>query len=131
MTRASTQRTTAGGKTVTLDTTATKPRRIQPTAASVQDPAQLARHLLELQQATSDATAGTRSLPMLGGNWIRGVAFSAGVPLAIAHGLGRPSQGWIPTDVTAASTFFRSAPVDPRTLTLTASASCIADLYVW
>ena len=40
----------------------------------------------------------------------------------INHGLGRRPLGWSILDITSAATVYRSAPFNPTTLTLTASA---------
>lgn len=49
----------------------------------------------------------------------------------INHGLGRTIQGWFITDINAAATVYRSAPLNSITLTLTSSAPALADIGVF
>ena len=49
----------------------------------------------------------------------------------INHKLGRMQAGWIQTDINAAITLFRSAPLSTTTLTLTASGPAIVSLEVF
>lgn len=63
-------------------------------------------------------------------------AFTAGTPLAISHRLGRAFQGWTVHRVrTNGSTFVETAnatsALDAVQVTITASATCIADVEVW
>lgn len=45
--------------------------------------------------------------------------------------LGRKQQGWIITDITAASNIYRSAAFNELTLTLNSSAACTVSLMVY
>lgn len=49
----------------------------------------------------------------------------------INHLLGRTLQGWIVSDITAASTVYRSQPLNATTLTLNASAPTTVSLLVF
>ncbi len=49
----------------------------------------------------------------------------------INHGLGRLMQGWIIIDVNGAATIYRSAPLNPSTLTLTSNAAVTVTLGVF
>lgn len=47
------------------------------------------------------------------------------------HLLGRKLQGWIITDVDAGTSIYRSKPLNDKTLSLTAGASCTVSLWVY
>lgn len=49
----------------------------------------------------------------------------------INHGLARKPLGWFLTDQNAAVTVYRSQPFNASTLTLTASANALVNLYVF
>jgi hypothetical protein len=49
----------------------------------------------------------------------------------INHGLGRLLNGWIITDINAAATIYRSAPLNNLTLTLTSSAAATVNIEVF
>lgn len=47
------------------------------------------------------------------------------------HTLNRQQQGWFLTDGDASVTIYRSAPFNATNLTLTASAACVVNLWVY
>lgn len=49
----------------------------------------------------------------------------------INHLLGYTMRGWVVTDITGASTVYRSAPLNNKTITLNASAPAIISLAVF
>jgi hypothetical protein len=61
---------------------------------------------------------------------LEGVKLVSGVNV-INHLLGRPMQGWIITDINAAITVYRSAPMNNLTLTLTASGAATVNIEVF
>jgi hypothetical protein len=67
---------------------------------------------------------------ILSGEAIIGISLPAGV-LTFGHGLGRLMQGFWLTDINAAAVIFRSQPMNDKTLTLTSSAACICNLWVY
>lgn len=68
--------------------------------------------------------------PLSSANLLQGVSLPNGT-VTINHLLGRQMQGWFVSDINAASTIFRSQPLNTLTLTLTSSAACIVDLVVF
>ena len=63
-------------------------------------------------------------------NFLEGINLVSGVNV-INHFLGREQQGWFLTDINAAITYYRSAPFNKLTLTLTCSGSAIANIGVF
>jgi hypothetical protein len=61
---------------------------------------------------------------------LQGVSLSTGVNV-INHKLARKPQGYIITDIDAAATIFRSAPLNDTTLTLTSNADAVASIWVF
>lgn len=61
---------------------------------------------------------------------LSGVSIITGVNV-INHLLGQKQQGWIILDINAASTIYRSQPLNDKTLTLTASAPAVITLGVF
>lgn len=47
------------------------------------------------------------------------------------HLLGRKLKGFFITDINAAATIFRSAPLNDKTLTLTSNAICTVNLWLF
>lgn len=71
--------------------------------------------------------------PLVNGIILQSVSLVSGAN-TINHKLGRKLQGWIPVRVRSAATFFDtqdSNPMPALTLTLTASAAVVVDLYVF
>ena len=68
--------------------------------------------------------------PLNLGSLITGIQLKSGVNV-INHGLGRPQQGWIIADQTAAASIYRSAPFNNLTLNLTSSAPVTISLMVF
>jgi len=77
----------------------------------------------------------TQLNPLLANSISQGVAITS-VPLVtgsnvINHKLGRMQQGWFLTDIDAAATIYRSAPFNTYNLTLTSSAPCVVNLWMF
>jgi hypothetical protein len=70
-------------------------RQVQFTLDDVSDPERLHRVLLHLQSNLVQPLHGIGQNPMLPGNLLQGLVFGAASTLVIAHGLGRPYQGWL------------------------------------
>lgn len=51
--------------------------------------------------------------------------------IKINHGLGRQMIGFIQTDITAPATYYRSAPLNDLTLSLTSNAASTISLWVF
>jgi hypothetical protein len=68
------------------------------------------------------------TLPPVNGSLLTGVKIVSGSN-TFNHLLGRIQQGWIVTDIDADITLYRSAPLNSKTLTLTASGP--ANLNIW
>jgi hypothetical protein len=66
----------------------------QATEASVKDHRQLTRHINDISAAVSALSASTSRLP-IGAGRILSVAMTAGTTAYVAHGLGRPYQGFV------------------------------------
>lgn len=69
-------------------------------------------------------------------NPLSSIAFLEGVKLAsganvVNHKLGRVQQGWFITDTNAAITYYRSAPFNDLTLTLTCSGAAVVNIGVF
>lgn len=70
------------------------------------------------------------SQPLSSANILTNVELIAGTNV-INHLLARKMQGWIVSDIDAASSIFRSSPLNDKTLTLDSSANCIVNLVVF
>lgn len=70
------------------------------------------------------------SKPMLQGQNLENVTLVTGTNI-INHKLGRKLQGWTITDIDAAVTVYRSAPMNDLTLTLTSSGNATANIWVF
>jgi len=70
------------------------------------------------------------SLPPNNGILLKNIQITTGVNV-INHKLGQTPQGWIVTDQDASCTFYRSAPFNDLTLSLTASANTTISLWVF
>lgn len=68
--------------------------------------------------------------PLLDGFVIEDVALING-ETTINHRLGRKMQGYIVTDLNASAIIYRSKPLNDKTLSLTSSASCVVNIYVY
>lgn len=68
--------------------------------------------------------------PTNNGSLLTGIKLITGVNV-INHKLGRIMQGWIITDIDAAITAYRSAPLNNLTLTLTCSGPATASIEVF
>ncbi len=69
------------------------------------------------------------SNPLNSANHLTGIALINGVT-TINHLLGRQMQGWFITDINAAATIYRSAPLNNLTLTLTSDAAVTVNIEV-
>lgn len=49
----------------------------------------------------------------------------------VPHKLGRTQLGWFVTDINAAATIFRTGDFNTTSMTLTASATCVVDIWVY
>lgn len=95
-----------------------------------------ARPLNRIQSAIRDALAVIKAMPFANGNLVQAVAFSSGTAKSVQHGLGRAYVGYMVINVQGAgATFHATAPTDPRLsttqITLTASATCTADVWIY
>lgn len=70
------------------------------------------------------------ALPILNGNMLNNISLAIGATV-IPHKLGRKLQGWVITDINAASTIYRSGTLNDKTLALTSSAVCVVDIWVF
>lgn len=73
--------------------------------------------------------------PVLSNDLINGIALDA-IDLIIGsntinHLLGRKQVGWFITDINVPSMIYRSQPLSATTLTLTSSAVCTVNLWVF
>ena len=68
--------------------------------------------------------------PQSGAQIITGFQLQTGVNI-INHKLGRLMQGWSIVDINAAITYYRSAPMNDKTLTLTCSGPAIVNIEVF
>ncbi len=84
------------------------------------------------QRESKAAFERLNRVQLLDGRAITGVELST-TPTAISHGLGRIPAGWIITDINAAATVHRVSTATERTryLTLTASAICTVNLWIY
>lgn len=70
------------------------------------------------------------AIPILAGVQLTNIALIDGVTV-INTTLQRMMQGWILTDINASAIIYRSKPFNNLTLTLTSSAACIVNLWVY
>jgi len=68
--------------------------------------------------------------PILQGLQLTNVKLVSGTNV-INHLLGQTQQGWFLTDINGAATVYRSAAFNNLTLTLTSSAACTVNLWVY
>lgn len=65
------------------------------------------------------------------GTELTNLTFAAGVPLAVAHKLGRvPQRWWVTRDFGANANALRETARDSKYLTLVSSAACTVNLWV-
>jgi hypothetical protein len=69
-------------------------------------------------------------LPILQGKALNAVVLKDGT-ITVSHGLGRQMTGFIQTDINANVQYWRSAPFNSTTLTLTANGSGILNLWIY
>lgn len=69
-------------------------------------------------------------LPLSSSNILTSIPLAIGVNV-INHLLARKMQGWFISDIDAASTIYRSAPLNDKTITLNSSANCNINLVVF
>ena len=67
---------------------------------------------------------------LLQGNLLPNVSLINGAT-KFNHYLGRGMLGWFVVDQDAAATIYRSAPLNTQTLTLTSSAACTVNLWIF
>jgi hypothetical protein len=103
------------------------------------------RALDATQQRSSNATQSSRANPLTSSNFIQGLSLTAGVPLIVEHGLGRPftSAFMCGQSVTGDFSFQRpSSPTRPPStqntldtrqivVTFNGVGTCIADMVVF
>lgn len=70
------------------------------------------------------------ALPLSSSNILSGIVLKTGDNV-INHLLARQMQGWMITDINAASTIYRNAPLNAQTITLNSSAACSVNLLVF
>lgn len=68
--------------------------------------------------------------PQSSGRIVKGFNLVSGANV-INHGLGRQLRGWSIVDINAAITYYRSAPFNDKTLTLTCSGAATANIEVF
>lgn len=68
--------------------------------------------------------------PLSSASFLENVSLTMGAN-TLNHMLGRQMQGWFITDINAAVTIYRSAPLNNLTLTLTASGPAIVSIGVF
>jgi hypothetical protein len=86
------------------------------------------------QRSFDEATAGVRKSPIVDGNLIVGLKFTAMIPLAVAHRLGRAALGYIFVRSTAYARFRQEsqlASLDSKQITLSSDATCTVDVWVF
>ncbi len=70
------------------------------------------------------------ALPILSGRQITGIELIIGT-VKVGHLLNRKMQGFIQTNKDAGANYYRSAPLNDKTLSLTSDAACTIDLWVY
>lgn len=80
-------------KARTIRTTGEQVRRVNATAAAVQDPDTLVRFLNDLAGSIHDATQAARTVPFLNGTTIAMLKPTTAATV-VNHNLGRPVAGW-------------------------------------
>jgi hypothetical protein len=68
--------------------------------------------------------------PIINGLQLEEIKMVSGTNV-INHTLDRIQQGWIITDINAASTIFRTQPFNDKTLTLSSANPCTINLWVF
>jgi len=94
---------------------ATLPQRLTPTQMAQQ----WASQLNPILKSPTNNSSLLTNIPIITGTNV------------INHKLGRQMQGWIVTDINAAITLYRTAPLNDLTLTLTASGPAVISLEVF
>ena len=69
-------------------------RRVMFTAKDVADPERLYQVLYKVQDLVHQGLGPVVQNPLLNGNHVRGVAFTAGQTVTLSHGLARPYSGY-------------------------------------
>ena len=88
------------------------------------------RDLSLMQSAWASILDPLLQNPSLQSVIVKDVALST-TPKAVNHRLGRKPQGWRIVDANSGATVYRTAPFDPLTLTLEASAPITVSLEVF
>lgn len=91
--------------------------------------AEVDRVLTHVQEAARDSQAKMVAGGIMDGRLLEGVSLST-TASAVAHGLGRRPRGWLVVDNDSGVTVYRTE-WDSRTMTLTASATCTASIWVF
>ncbi len=68
--------------------------------------------------------------PIILGSQLTAVSLST-TATTVPHKLGRAQLGWFITDINAAATIFRTGDFNADNMVLTASASCIVNIWVF
>lgn len=68
--------------------------------------------------------------PLLSGKVLGPITLVSGVNI-VNHGLGRLMQGWFTTDKNASQTYYRSSPLNDKTLILTSTGAVTVMLWVY
>jgi len=88
------------------------------------------RNLMLLQTNWASQLNPVITNSLVNGILLQNIALKTGANV-INHLLSRQMRGWILTDIDAAATVYRSAPMNTQTLTLTASAPANVNLWVF
>jgi len=84
----------------------------------------------QMQQQWKSQLDPILAIPMLSGLQLKSIALKSGANV-INHKLGAVQQGWMITDQDGPATIYRSQPFNNLTLTLTSSAACNVNLWVY
>jgi hypothetical protein len=91
--------------------------------------------LMRVQDAVAESVNVLNDALLAEARLVVGIAVTSGSPTAVAHGLGRPVQGWFVVDADGATQVWRvqPAPVDApnKLLFLQASASANISIVVF
>lgn len=94
-----------------------------------------ARPLIDVQAQHVATVDALNRIPLLDGRLLEGLELVAGVPLPIAHGLGRPFRGWFPVRLSypgATAVVQEAATTTPSTtLRLQCAQACTLSLWVF
>lgn len=107
-------------------------RRASPvvaTAAAMATAGGQARVLEQVQAGAREQTRQLADVPLLNGIEVTCALEAAAV--AFAHKLGRKPRGWFVTDIDADATVWRTEAFDAKTITLEASATANAKVWVF